>query len=353
MKEVDYIIVGQGLAGTVLSFQLRQLDRSILVVDKHRASTSSKVAPGAYNPMVLKRFTPCWKVEEQLGPLYSFIEQFELHYKTCIHQPLKLLRKFQSVQEQNLWMEKCEKTRLAPYMNPQFKNNNYKNVIADFGFGEVNHAGRVVLPKMISIFREDLVKTKALIDESFDYEALIIKENSVEYRGVQAKNIVFCEGHRLTTNTYFNYLPLMRTKGELLTAKIEGLSVKELLKSNVSVLPLGDDFYKLGATFNWEDKDELCTEEGKRELLDKLKQLVSIEPQIIKHEAGLRPTVKDRRALLGRHPKYKNLFIFNGLGTRGLLISPYLSLMLIDLMEHGKELDSEINIKRYENELSC
>ena len=73
MKEFDYIIVGQGIAGTVLAFQLRLKGKQVFVIDKHRDDTSSKIAPGTYNPMVLKRFTPCWKVEDQLTPLLSLI----------------------------------------------------------------------------------------------------------------------------------------------------------------------------------------------------------------------------------------------------------------------------------------
>jgi len=353
MKKFDYIIVGQGLAGSVLCFRLRRLGKSVCVIDKYREHTSSKVAAGAYNPMVLKRFTPCWRVEEQLDPMYSFINEFESHYNTQIHQPLKLWRKFQSVQEQNLWMEKSEKTRLKPFMNPSFIKNPYEDVNADFGFGEVKHAGRVDLSKMISILRDDLLNSNAIIDEDFDFTSLLIQKGSVVYKSLKANKIVFCEGHRLSDNPYFNYLPLMRTKGELITVKLEGLNMSELIKSNISILPLGNDLYKVGATFNWDDKDEVCTKEAKNELLEKLKSLVTIEPQLIKQEAGIRPTVKDRRALLGTHPIHDNMYVFNGLGTRGLLISPFLCSLLIDYMENKVDLDHEVDVKRYENEFKC
>jgi len=353
MKQFDYIIVGQGLAGTILCFRLRQLGKTVCVIDKYREVTSSKVARGAYNPMVLKRFTPCWKVEEQLKPLYTFINDFESHYNTQIHQPLKLWRKFQSVQEQNLWMEKSARRRLASYMNPVFIKNPHNDLNADFGFGEVNHSGRVVLSKMISILRDDLLRTSSILDEDFDFKTLVVKSDKIEYKSVYADKIVFCEGHRLSENPYFNYLPLMRTKGELITVKLKDLNVSELIKSNISILPLGDDLYKVGATFNWDDKDEVCTKEAKNELLGKLKSLVNLEPQIIKHEAGLRPTVKDRRALLGAHPKHDNMYVFNGLGTRGLLISPFLCLQLVGFMEDKLSLDIEVDIKRYEKEFQC
>jgi len=353
MKQFDYIIVGQGLAGTVLAFRLRLKGKRVFVVDKHRESTSSKIAPGAYNPMVLKRFTPCWNVEQQLEPLYDFITNFEEAFDESVHTPLKLWRKFHSVQEQNLWLEKSEKVRLAPFMNPSFIANPYKGVRAEFGFGEVINSGRVELSRMISLFKEQLESEACFLDEDFDYNTLEIRSSSVCYKSVSADKIVFCEGHRLTKNPFFNYLPLMRTKGELITVRLKGLQVKELIKSNISILPLGDDVYKVGATFNWDDKDEVCTEQAQQELLDKLKELVDVSPELVRHEAGLRPTVKDRRALLGVHPKYDNVIVFNGLGTRGLLISPYLSLQLIDFMEQGIALDPEVDIKRYENQMPC
>ena len=192
-----------------------------------------------------------------------------------------------------------------------------------------------------------------LFDEKFDYNSLLITQKTVSYKSISAQKIVFCEGHRLTENPFFNYLPLMRTKGELMTVKLEGLQVQELIKSNITLLPLGNDLYKVGATFNWNDKDEVCTLKAKEELLVKLKELVNINPVLIKQYAGLRPTVKDRRALLGAHSNYDNVIVFNGLGTRGLLISPYLSLQLIEFMEKGVALDPEVDIKRYKNEIPC
>ncbi len=353
MKKFDYIIVGQGLAGSVLSFHLRRLGKRVLVIDKCRMKTSSKIALGVYNPMVLKRFTPCWNVEKQLEALFIFLDDFEREFLEKIHHPVKLWRKFHSIQEQNMWLEKSDHKRLKPFMKSAFIENPYKKVIATYGYGEVTNSGRVEIPKLIGLMKQKLENESCFLDEEFDYSFLKINTNQVAYKNILAGKIVFCEGHRLTNNPFFNYLPLLRTKGELITVKLKGLKVNELLKSSISILPLGDDEYKVGATFNWKDKDELCTDKGKDQLLDKLKEFVNVQPEIVKHEAGLRPTVKDRKSLLGNHPKHKNVFLFNGLGTRGLLISPYLSLQLIDFMEQGISLDPEVNIKRYQNYSTC
>ena len=353
MKSFDYIIVGQGIAGTILAFQLRLIGKEVFVIDKHRDNTSSKIAPGTYNPMVLKRFTPFWKVEDQLTPLYDFIDTFETSFNTSIHVPLKLWRKFASIQEQNLWLEKSEHDRLMPFMNPSFISNPHQDVNADFGFGEVKKSGWVDFLKLISIFKKRLVSEGCFLDEEFDFNSIIIKQRSVTYKSISAQKIIFCEGHRLTNNPFFNYLPLMRTKGELITVKLDGLNVEELIKSNITLLPIGNDVYKVGATFNWDDKDEVCSVKAREELLAKLKELVNINPIVINHYAGLRPTVKDRRALLGAHPNHENLVLFNGLGTRGLLMGPYLAIQLIEFMEKGVPLDPEVDIKRYKNEMPC
>ena len=353
MKQFDYMIVGQGLAGTILGFQLREKGKSVVVIDKHREQTSSKVALGAYNPMVLKRFTPCWNVELQLKPLYDFVDAFEKTYRVSIHESLKLWRKFHSVQEQNLWLEKSEHPRLKAFMNPNFIPNENDKINAEFGYGEVNNSGRVQLEKLISIFKDSLQSEECFLDDDFNYDALVVSPSFVTYKSFKADRLIFCEGHRLTNNPYFNYLPLMRTKGEILTVKLKGFQVKQLLKSNISVLSLGDDLYKVGATFNWTDKDEVVTEQAREELLDKLAELVCIQPEVIRQVAGIRPTVKDRRALIGSHPIYENVLVFNGLGTRGLLIGPYLSLQLIDFMEKGTLLHPEVHIKRYEKEMTC
>lgn len=353
MKKFDYIIVGQGLAGTCLAFQLRCQNKSVFVIDKHRENTSSKVALGVYNPMVLKRFTPCWKVEEQLEPLYNFLDTFESIFDKTIHTRVKLFRKFNNVFEQNLWSEKSQKSRLISFMNPELIRYNHPNITSVFGFGEVYCAGKVDLPEMISLFRRKLVSEKLLLNEEFDFNALNVENNIVIYKNYEASKIVFCEGSRLPKNPFFNDLPLMRTKGELLIVELKNLKLKDILKSSITLLPLGKDLYKVGATFNWEQKDDICTESAKEELLDKLKDLVHIQPRLIKHQAALRPTVKDRRALLGSHSKYSHVYVFNGLGTRGLLLAPYLSLQLIQYMEQRFSLDPEVDVKRYQSQDIC
>ena len=91
---------------------------------------------------------------------------------------------------------------------------------------------------------------------------LVFKDEKISYKGVSANHIVFCEGFGLKENPFFNYLPMREAKGELLTIYAPDLKIDYLIKSAVFVLPIGDDLYKIGATFNWEDKTKLPTQRG-------------------------------------------------------------------------------------------
>ncbi|VAV84569.1 FAD-dependent cmnm(5)s(2)U34 oxidoreductase, partial [hydrothermal vent metagenome] len=191
-----------------------------------------------------------------------------------------------------------------------------------------------------------LENKEVLIKETFDYDSLQIEKNII-YKVIKAKHIVFAEGFGLQQNPFFKYLPLKPTKGELLTIYAPNLKIDYILKSSVFIMPLGDDLYLVGATYEWEDLSNTTTKKAKEELLSKLKTVLQCEFKVIDQVAGIRPTVKDRRPLVGQHPEYNNVFVLNGLGTRGVMIAPYVALQLYNFIEKGLSLNTEIDIKRF------
>jgi glycine/D-amino acid oxidase-like deaminating enzyme len=112
-------------------------------------------------------------------------------------------------------------------------------------------------------------------------------------------------------------------------------------------MPLGKDLYKIGATFNWADKTNVPSKEGRQELVDKLKTVINCPFEIVEHEAGIRPTTGDRRPLLGVHKDNSRLGILNGLGTRGVMIAPLMAKKLFQFLENDVPLDREIDIRRF------
>ena len=344
--EVDYIIVGCGLAGINFCELLSKNNKSFIVFDND-SQHSSTVAGGLYNPVVLKRFTPVWKSSEQLDLASNVYSSLERKLNQELDFKLLVRRMFYSVEEQNNWIVASDKEGLSPYLSTVFIKNENPFINAPLGFGEVTHTGRIDTSLLITEYRKHLESKGQLIREPFDYDTIDLEEQDVKYKSISAQHIVFSEGFGLKQNPFFNHLPLKGTKGELLTIHAPDLNIDYVLKSSAFLIPFGEDLYRVGATYEWGDKTNQPTEKGKQELLSKLKPLINCSFEVVEHHAGMRPTVIDRRPLVGTHSKHKNLHVLNGLGTRGVMIAPYVAKALYESIEDGITLDPEIDINRF------
>jgi glycine oxidase len=343
---IDYLIIGSGLAGISFAEVALRNDKSIVVLDNN-SQNSSKIAGGLYNPVILKRFSEVWKAQEQLilmNEFYSFLEN-KLQCKVDFKRPI--LRKFFSVEEQNNWFSASDKIALTPFLSTELIAKKYVGIDSPYGYGEVLQTGYVDTALLLNKYRQYLNDNNLFQQESFDYGALQIVSDGIQYRNIKAKHIVFAEGFGMHANPYFKDLPLDGTKGELFIIKAPQLDLDVIVNTSVFILPLGDDLYKVGATYNWKDKTDLPTEEGKTELMERIKEIITCDFEIIDHFAGVRPTVKDRRPLVGTHQNHKSIHILNGLGTRGVMLGPAMAKALFENIELKIPLDKEINIDRF------
>ena len=348
--KLDYIIVGLGLAGLSFAEQLIKAKKSFIVFEDY-SQASSLVAGGVYNPVILKRFTPVWNAKEQLKVALPFYESLEKRFNIVLDYKFSTKKVLKSIEDQNNWFAASDKPLLTEYMNPTISKNKVDGIIGDFGYGEVYQTGRIDTHKLVSTYRNYLEENHQIQFVKFNHSEISISEKEVMYKDLIAERIVFCEGFGLKANPYFNYLPLNEAKGETITIHAPKLNIDFLIKSTLFVLPLGDDLYKVGATFNWKDKTSFPTEVGKLELIQKLEKVLDLPYKIVNHNAGIRPTVKDRRPLIGVHPKHSQLAILNGLGTRGVMIAPSMAKQLYEHLENGSSLDLESDIKRYKKAL--
>ena len=344
--KVDYIIIGLGLAGIAFAEELKKQNKSFIVFEDN-SQNSSLVAGGMYNPVVLKRFTSVWNAKEQLKIALPFYKELEKKFKSTYCHKVDIYRIFKSVEEQNNWFLACDKILLQDFMIPKVIKNENKWINAPFNFGKLTNTGRIDVKKLINNYRDLLINNNLFRQEFFLHKNIEFYNNYVIYNNIKSEKIVFCEGFGLKENPFFNYLPMREAKGELLTIHAPNLKVDFLIKAAVFVLPIGDDMYKVGATFNWKDKTKTPTIEGKEELVAKLSSFINCKYKIIDHTAGIRPTISDRRPLVGVHKKYKQLSILNGLGTRGVMIAPLMAKKLFQQIENEIPLDKEISIDRF------
>ena len=346
MKKLDYIIVGCGLAGVAFCEILKSKGKSFIVIDD-QSQKSSLAAAGLYNPVILKRFTEVWKAKEQLDLASSFYNKLEKQFLVDFDFKLPIYRRFASVEEQNEWFTASDQPHLEGFLLPEVIKNKNPYVIAPFGFGEVLKTGRIDTLSLIHRYKQFLINGSEYLNETFEHHNLQIEEDILIYKNFVSKRIVFAEGFGMIKNPFFNELPLNVAKGEIITIKAPKLKIKYILKSSIFVVPIREDIYSVGATYNWKDKTHDISEEAKNELVRQLKQLITCDFEVIGQVAGIRPTVRDRRPLVGVHGQHQNIAILNGLGTRGVMIAPYAAKQLFEYLEYEKPIDIEMDIKRF------
>lgn len=343
---VDYIVVGLGLAGIAFVEELETAGKSYIVFEDD-SQNSSLVAGGVFNPVILKRFTPVWNGAEQLRIAKPFFKKLEQKLGKQFVIELATKKVLKSIEDQNNWFAASDKPMLEKFMIPSISNEEHKGVLSEFGFGELKGTGRIDTSIFINAYRELLTDLSKIIFERFDYNHIQFNKDYLVYKTVKSTKIVFCEGFGIKKNPFFNHLPMKEAKGELLTIHAPELYIDFLLKSTVFVLPLGNHYFKVGATFNWTDKTLEPSEDGKAELIEKLKKVIDVPYTIVNQTAGIRPTIKDRRPLVGIHHKYSQLAVLNGLGTRGVMIAPTVAKDLFNHLEEGADLHPEIDIVRF------
>ncbi len=344
---LDYIVVGFGLSGLSFVEQLEYHGKSYKVYENY-SQKSSRVAGGLFNPVILKRFTLAWQGCKHIEEAVPFYKNIEAKLQQSFVTRLPILRRFNSIEEQNAWFEACDKPFLNRFLSLDLIRNTNPALDIPYQFGKVEHTGRVNIEEMLSSYVRYLKTNNNFVNASFEYNKVIVKEDGVEYDGIKAKNIVFAEGFGVKSNPFFKYLPLYGNKGEYILIKSKALKLQEAIKSSIFIIPLREDVYKVGATYNDQDKSSEVTKAAREELREKLERFMHVEYEIIDQVAGIRPTVKDRKPLIGTHPEYQNIHILNGLGSRGILISPTVAKELYMSIEQRISLDQEIDIRRFD-----
>lgn len=344
MKEKEQIIiVGAGLAGICLAYQLSKRNVQVTLIDKGE-NWSSKIAAGLITPLVFRRMTKSWMVDEVMEYLIPFYGELEELTSSKLLIPLNIRRLLSSEQEHGYWLKKQEREDFKPYMHTINKNDDEYDLAKNpYGSARVKSAYYVDVAMFFNKMEAWLSSNTQFICDSFDYS----KIEADNYKGIAYSKIIFCEGFEVRNNPFFKELPVDPTKGQTLRVEMEGIPENESLNRKCFILPLGKQQFKIGATYEWHNDSTHTTEEAKEELLKNLRYISDIEPEILSQSAGVRPTVKDRRPIMGQHKSEKHFYIFNGLGAKGYMLAPLLSKHFCDSLLNNTPLNPEVDIQRF------
>ncbi|MFC7356678.1 NAD(P)/FAD-dependent oxidoreductase [Jejudonia soesokkakensis] len=346
MQQVEYIVVGLGIAGISFCERLFAANKAFVVYDPG-VNHSTLISGGVLNPVVLKRFTATWRAQEQLDAAIAFYKSLSETLTIPLLEATAIHRIFKSIEEQNDWMVASDKKELSSFLASEISKNTNTAINAPFGFGKVHNAFKINTSLLINAYRKYLAKEGLLQAETFEYEALKSTTEGFQYKNILAKKIVFSEGASVIHNPYFRNDFVIPNKGEYVLIYAPQLQSDAILKGGMHLIPLGNDTYKVGATYARDEFDTHPSEVKKQQIIIQLEKMISCEYEIVGHIAGVRPTTKDRRPLLGSLAAHKNIYFFSGLGTRGIMGAPWLSKKLLDFSEHTIPLPEEVAISRF------
>lgn len=345
MRNVDYIVVGLGIAGISFCEQLERANKTFIVIDGGEKGATFK-SGGILNPTILKRFTAAWNASIFYPVAAEFYQEISNKLQIEILQETPILRILNNPEEQNNWAVASEKVSLRDYLQPQLIKNSNLHISAPFGFGKVIGTSKIQKDKLLNSYRNYLNLKGCLLEEKLEYGQLQIESQNVVYKEISSKKIVFCDGAGALKNPFFPKEAIIPNKGEYLVISAPDLKLDEMLKGPFYIIPLGDDQYRVGATYVRQETSIVPTLDARDEIQSKLKRMISCSFEVLDQTAGVRPTTRDRKPLLGSLENNSSLVFFNGLGSHGFLMAPYLSKLLYENLEKGPSIPSEMDIKR-------
>jgi len=345
MKKQNVLIVGGGLAGICLAIQCIDAGHLVTLIDKG-VNRSSTVAAGIINPLVFRRMTKSWRVDEFIPYSENFYRDLELRTGASFFHPIVIRRCIASEQEAGYWKERANDPLFRAYIQPFDKEDaEIHPEQRPFGSARVNHSAYVSAENFMTACKTFIEKNGTYTPAIFDFD--LFEPNACTYLGQGFDHAIFCEGSEAVKNPYFKTLPVEATKGEILTVQAQSLPQHELLNRKCFCLPVEPNTFRIGATYVWHTDNVIPTQEGKELLLENLRFLTEENVQIIDHRAGVRPTSPDRRPIMGTHPTYPKVHIFNGLGAKGYMMAPLLAEELLESIVDGKALDREVRLERF------
>lgn len=344
----DYLLIGLGIAGSSMALTLLKTGKTFRVIDAPAFSSATKIAAGVYHPASFRTMRPIWKGEESFELAKEFYREAEKILGASFHRERDVLRVLSSEEEVALWQKRFAEHQ-SRFFGEKIQDNPFPGQIdAPLGLARVQ-GGSVDTNAFLEALRKKLRAEELLHEELFDHLQLAIDKSGVTYRDWRAKRLIFCEGFHLRQNPFFHELPLRTVKGQVLRLHIPGLKTEQVLNREVYLLPLGNERFIAGATFERGFSDELITGKGREEIESKLRALLKAPFTVEAQHAGVRPAMPDHKPLLGMHPEHAQLALLNGVGSKGVLWSPWLAQHLLDHLEGGAPLHPACALQRVLN----
>lgn len=344
---IDYLVIGQGVCGSFLSYYLQKENKTILVIDNNLPHSPSRITAGIINPVTGRRMVTVWMADEVLPFAWkAYNEMGDALGITTISQK-NIIDFFPNPFMRESFLKRINEG--APWLH-SFPDQNFLNPILnyEFGCGEIRPVYLAHLETLLPAWRKFLETKNCLREEDFDIQNLLIEKDKITYKDIIAEKIIFCDGGSSVFHPFFKALPFAPNKGEALLLEITGLPDKHIYKKSMILAPMAsENRFWAGSTYLWDFKDSKPTPEFRQNTLLQLQEWLKLPFKVVDHVAGIRPATIERRPFVGWHPVFPNLGILNGMGTKGCSLAPFFARQLVDNLLYNLDITPEADIKRF------
>lgn len=345
MRQIDVLVIGQGLAGSLLAWALLQQNYKILVVDPGRQN-ASQVAAGLINPMTGQRLVKSRYLDVLLPVALDCYRQLGDFFRQQFYVHLPMLRILKNQRELDYARQRLYQAEYQEYLEDWLPEA--EGVFTEFGVLQQCRTGYLRTCLLLDSLREFFITQSCYLQTTADYQEIVLQPELC-WRNFKPKHIVFCEGHSATANPWFSGLPFQLAKGQILECEGVATGSRQILNYGYWMIPLAGHRFKTGASFEPQFDNVLPEIEQAESMLSALYTVMpGLKPvTIARHQAGIRPATKDKQPFIGTHPQYANLHIFNGFGAKGSLSIPWYSREFIKHLQQQQTLPSHCDIRRY------
>lgn len=320
----SYLIVGQGIAGSILAWYLMKAGHTVVIVDDNHHESSSIISAGIMNPITGQRLVLTPQFDQYALAAHQLYSQISLELGSPFFVPKPIVRVLRSENERERSNSLNNLSNSQPYITGINPSGYFGNSIRDpFGTLTIAQGGYFQTRNLLTLLRQYFIQKKMLVSEHFVYNDLQLSDSHVTWKAQSFDAVVFCEGFKAKQNPWFKNQPYNFVKGELLKIAFDSEPLPDaILCQQQWCVPLADGTYLAGATYDRENIDTVSTDFGQDSILKGLSDFIKAKPKVIERYAGVRPVMLNQKPMIGWHATIPQIAIFNGFASKGFLWVP-------------------------------